>query len=431
MRGGIFLPLEDNLKRTIFAAALSFMAAAAAFSLEIEKPFFSGTTGFFTTVAPNPERNDYDPQCTTESYFAGLFDFSGKLFLRGEFYIVTEGLFEKDLTNMNAIFRIEELSATYKFTGDNGSHYLSVFKGNYEPFGSDIFLQRQFGISKISSNLTESYHGIEGAYILPLYTNGISYTYHSNGNKVASISLHKNEMYKLQQEETDAINFDMRLAGLFDYATIDAIAGLAFPTGLDDDSDSFLSMNEAQFHAGINALFGHKKTFALHTQFGVDGIYLKKSEDNDDSINMKNFHILVEPRIPVGDCYFNPSVFSIPVRTAGEMVYLRTFIFKHPSEDNVMGCNLNIVNENLCIGSLKLNAGIHGTMVMTSFDSGELKSHPASTIKDAEKTVIITTYADMEVFGGKVAASLSVDTKEIKDSPSKSISGTIGFRTNF
>ncbi len=55
MRGRIILPLEDNLKRTIFAAALSFMAAAAAFSMEIEKPFFSGTTGFFASIAAEIE----------------------------------------------------------------------------------------------------------------------------------------------------------------------------------------------------------------------------------------------------------------------------------------------------------------------------------------------------------------------------------------
>ena len=77
MRGRIILPLEDNLKRTIFAAALSFMAAAAAFSMEIEKPFFSGTTGFFASIASNKDKDSFDAECNAESYFAGLFDFLG------------------------------------------------------------------------------------------------------------------------------------------------------------------------------------------------------------------------------------------------------------------------------------------------------------------------------------------------------------------
>ena len=430
MRGRIILPLEDNLKRTIFAAALSFMAAAAAFSMEIEKPFFSGTTGFFASIASNKDKDSFDAECNAESYFAGLFDFSGKLFLRGEFYITSDSLFEDEVSEKNAVFRIEEISATYKAIGDSGSHYFSLFKGNYEPFGSDIFLQRQFGIAKINSNLTESYHGIEGASIFPLYTTGISYTYHSDGNKAISLSLHKNQKYRNERKNKDALNFDFRFAGLYDYATIDSIAGLVFPKGGDDDN-SILNIDEVLFQAGINALFGHKKSFMLHTQFGVDGLYIKKNDYSDDSINMKNFHILIEPRIPVSDYYFNPSAFNFPVKTAADMVYLRPFVIKHPEEENVLGINFNLANENLYIGSSKVTAGIHGTIIMTEIDNDNLLDHPITTINDSEKTFILTTYANMEVFGGNITASISVDTKEIKDTPSKSISGTIGFRTNF
>ena len=68
---------------------------------------------------------------------------------------------------------------------------------------------------------------------------------------------------------------------------------------------------------------------------------------------------------------------------------------------------------------------------MTEIDNDNLLDHPITTINDSEKTFILTTYANMEVFGGNITASISVDTKEIKDTPSKSISGTIGFRTNF
>ncbi|MCQ2241280.1 hypothetical protein [Treponema sp.] len=420
------------MKRTLFAAALSFMAAAA-FSFEIEKPFFSGTTGFFTSVARNDDKDSSKPTCSAESYFAGLFDFSGKFFIRGEFYSISNSMFEDEIHDKNAAFRIEELSATYKVTGDSLSQYFSVFKGNFEPFGSDIFLQRHFGVAKISSNLTESYHGIEGTSINPLYAFGANYTIHTEGSNAFGLSFYKD---KLRQAANDnsALNLDLRYAGVFDYATIDVMSGLVFPISDDEnneDDESLLTINEIQIHGGINALFGRKKSFMLYTQFGVDGIYLKQTKGRDTSVNLKNFYILIEPRIPIADCYFNPSAFNFPAKSAADMVYLRLITLSKPAAENILGFNFNLVNENLYLGTSRITAGIHGTIAMTDINNSELKEHPGKTVEDAEKRFLITPYANMEVFGGNITASVSIDTKEFSDSPSKALACSVGFKTSF
>lgn len=405
--------------------------AAVAFSLEIEKPFFSGATGFLTTIENKTDDDGGDNLIArAESYFSGQFDFSGKLFVRGEFYTISDSLFEEESTDSNSFFRIEELSATYKIIGNSSSHYLSLFKGNHESFGSDIFLQRQFGISKISSNLTESYHGLEGASIYPVYALGASWAVHTNANKVISFSLYKNKANQGPDKDNDAINFDLRFAGVFEYATIDTLAGLSFPLEK-EDSESFIGINEVQFHGGVNALFGKKKSAMLYTQFGLYKIILKEKESSNNSFNLSNLYVLIEPRLPISDFYLNPSVFNFPIKTAADMIYLRSYAISNYTEENILGCNLNLVNENIYIGSSKVTIGVHGTIAMTGIDSDKLKENFSSTINDAEKTIIITPYTNIDVFGGTITASVSINTEEMNDSAKKAICGGIGFKTCF
>ncbi|WP_407397492.1 hypothetical protein [Treponema sp.] len=419
------------MKRTLCAAALSLMAAAA-FSFEFEKPFFSGTTGFLTTIGNDREAEKFDPKAHAESYFAGQFDFSGKLFLRGEFYTLSDSVFEEQMDDHNAIFRVEELSATYKTTSSSASHYLTLFKGNYEPFGSDLFLQRQFGIAKISSNLTESYHGIEGTSIHPIYSLGASYTAHIEGDNAFAISFYKNKANQGPEKNNSAVNFDLRYAGIFEYLTVDTLAGFSFPVeSKDEGSDDLISIKEIQMHAGINALFGRKKSLMLYTQLGIDKIILKKCETSDNSFNMKDLYLLVEPRLPVSDFYFNPSIFNFPAQTARDMIYLRTLLASHPLAENILGCNFNLVNENLYVGSTKITAGIHATVAMTDINNSELKDEPVETIKSAKKAFILTPHANMEVFGGVVTASFSLDTSEFNETPRNAFTASVGFKTSF
>ena len=60
-----------------------------------------------------------------------------------------------------------------------------------------------------------------------------------------------------------------------------------------------------------------------------------------------------------------------------------------------------------------------------------LKKHFSSTMKDAESTFIITPYTNIEVFGGSLTASLSIDTDELSDSVKKAVTLTAGFKTKF
>ena len=75
-------------------------------------------------------------------------------------------------------FKIDEISVVFRSKGLNSTNYFSIFMGTYEPIGSDIFLRRQFGIQPIMSKITESWLGIAGSVIYPLFGMGIADVVH-------------------------------------------------------------------------------------------------------------------------------------------------------------------------------------------------------------------------------------------------------------
>lgn len=409
---------------------------AAAFSLE--KPFFSGTTGFLTAVHNDRASKGVHPDLGAEAYLAGQLDFSGKLFVRGEFYVTGNDIFDderfSDLNkDNNALFRIEEVSATYKISGESASHYISLFKGKFEPIGSDIFLQRQFGITPIHSKLTESYHGIEGATLYPFYSIGGAYTVHTNGNNAFSVSAYRNKAKQGPEKNNYGANLDLRFATVCDFLTFDALAGLTMPLEeKDSDSNEIMNIKELQFHSGVNALLGKQRSIMLFLQLGVEKVLLKKADSDEKRLRFKDIYALCEPRIPVSDFYLMPSAFNIPASCAKDMIYLRTRLLSWPEATHFTGFNVTISNDNIYIGTTRMALGIHGTLLMEDVSGKDLKNHPTTAIDDAEKAFIVTPYASLEIFGGTISASVSVDTKEIKDHRKKnSVSGTVGFRTSF
>ncbi|MBQ0039408.1 MAG: hypothetical protein KBS64_03150 [Treponema sp.] len=420
------------MKRTLLAAFFSVLTASAVFALE--RPFFSGTTGFLAGIENDSDTDGFDPTLSAEAYFAGQFDFSGKFFLRGEFYVMGAEIFDDDTFGMNgtfpnAYFRVQELSATYKANSESASHYLTLYKGNYEPIGSDLFLQRQFGIKPIRSYLTDSYHGVEGASFYPMYSTGASYTLHTASNKALAFSFYKDKAIQEPGSDNNALNFDVRFASLYDNVTIDALAGFAFP--MDEKDGSGFAFGEVQFHTGVNILFGNKKTTMFLTQLAVDRIVLKEGATKSSDMDMENLYILVEPRFPISDFYFAPAFFNIPAKSAKDMMYLRPLMYKTPDTESIIGFNFNLVNENFYIGSTKSTIGVHGTIAMTDIKLDDFSEEGFGIFGEAEKIFALTPYVSIEVFGGTVSASLSIDMSEFMDDLAHSMTATVGLRTSF
>lgn len=418
------------MKRTLCAAVFSFFAAASVFSLE--KPFFSGTTGFLTDI------NNREKIFGAQSYFAGQFDFSGKLFLRGEFYVQATDLFNKNIfdpgtSEKNASFRIEELSATYKVNGKKAIHYLTVFNGNYEPMGSDLFLQRQFGIAPIHSFLTESYHGIEGSSFYDFYSTGAAYTAHTSNNNVFGISLYKNKAKQDNDFNYNAANMDFRYATIIPNITVDLLAGISLPIeDKDEDADdNLMTVREIQMHGGINALFGRKNEIQCLFGFGIDKLLLKKGRSKDGSVKLEDLYFIIEPRIPVSEVTVSTSFFNIPSSSAKNMIYMKPILRKNPATESILGLNLNIVDESVIIGTTKFTFGAQGTLGIANLTFDSLKDNVHDAIKDCNTTFLITPYTNIEIYGGTLYGYVSADLTAITDSKYPSLYGGFGFRTNF
>ena len=121
-----------------------------------------------------------------QTFFTGQLNLSKSLMLRGEFSIQSDDIFDTGLFNYTeAIFCINELSATYVKPFLGNTQYISGFFGTFEPIGSDVFLQRQFGMKPITSLLTESWLGLRGSYIYPFYGAGASYILHLDSWPIA------------------------------------------------------------------------------------------------------------------------------------------------------------------------------------------------------------------------------------------------------
>ena len=139
------------IKKLSIATALFSIFSANMFSAA-----FSGYAGIKGDITSNEASEKFDPIMNMKAYFAGELDFSPQFLVRAEFSIQTAdvldtGLFEET----DAVFCIDEFSATYIKPFLGITQYISAFIGTFEPIGTDVFLQRHFGIQPITSMITE------------------------------------------------------------------------------------------------------------------------------------------------------------------------------------------------------------------------------------------------------------------------------------
>ncbi len=394
-----------------------------------ETPYFTGYTGFLGNLTSTPnsyrkpdkeedtfseqiEETFADPQLFAQGYFGGQLQFKDFLILRGEFgvdsnlynpldtnpympkikdnetrymtrakeqSIIGKNILDKP-SSLNSIFQVNEASAVVKLQTSTVTHYLSLFYGEYEPIGSDVFLQRQFGIGPIRSDLTSSFSSLNGTSINESYGAGFSYVLRLASPIAAGIYLYKdrNEMeegtyrtwddkekrwtynskniYKSWQvdpadkisnpRQQEAFNADFRVAGAFDYLTFDFRTGLALPEDTSEGSveNGFMNINYLSLKAGVSVLAGKPTSmFNVLLQTGFSDLLLdpgyvktpkwKETEDglvkNKSVLNWnnaaENFYFLLEPRLNLRQAKFSVTAFNIPYSQANKMFYLNNY----------------------------------------------------------------------------------------------------------
>lgn len=421
------------MKRLLVLLAL-LTASAAAFAFDM--PFFSGFAGFLGDITHDQDRDDFDAAVKAESFFSGQLDFSGNLLLRGEFHISTDDLVDSNMFEeaeaANAYFKLEELSATYKLSTLRSSHYFTLFMGSFEPIGSDIFLQRQFGIQPISARFTESWHGLSGASVYPFYGTGLSYVYHPENSGAYGFYAYMNKQ-TLVEETRKVLNTDMRIAHLSPNFTLDISAGLGFPLENKDanGNDVVLLIQEVQVHAGFNLLAGNRYTTSIFAQAGFSEFVLTSaSSAKKDGISFSDIYFYLEPRFHLRKAQIHAAVFNLPRNSADDMLYVKEIVRADSNIKNLLGFNVCTVTDNLYIGNTNVTFGIHSTYAYTNADLEAFKND-FKVIKNWDAKIYVTPFLAIPVLGGTLNGSMTFDILEFRKDVHSAIMGTLGFKTQF
>jgi len=414
--------VEIKMKK-IFILLYSALFLCGAISA-IEQPAFSGYLGI---LADAPAKKEL----YTEGFAAGQLDFGGKFIFRGEIQLESGNLLEtsplskKD--SLNSIINLNELSATYKYNHTASTHFFTAYLGNFEPAGSDIFLQRHFGIKSIASPLTESYKGLGTSPFNEQYGTGIAYTVKFASPMAAGIYLTLNRN-NATEDEKKAVWTNLRFAGSYPYLTFDINGGINFPFEKESESGDkvIFLVKYLIIDGGANLLIGNRYTTSLFLQGGVKNILINSDDSSDNNIDKGLVYLLGELRMVLPVMQLNCTLFNIPDEYFSEMV-----LFRHQAIEaaelsatnprtnrdsaSTLGFDANLFTESLYLGARPLTAGAHFTVTTPGwglFDALEDKKE----FSKCDKTFVLSPYISAPLLSGKLTGMASFNITELKDS---------------
>lgn len=349
---------SENKIRLLFIA-VAMATVAPLWCVDSFTGYAGGMAAFDTT--------DYSLGLRFQAFFAGQFNFTPNTIGRLEFSLKTEDLIEENIfKSTSALFKLDELSLIHKSNFTSVSNYISAFVGTYEPIGSDIFLRRHFGITPITSKITESWLGLSGSVVCPLFGLGLADVVqlsafplalgvYSYVNMDGYVPLEKNVNTGIVTGDEDlyAINFDLRMALALQYLTCDLAAGLCVPfedDSEDVDKDAILVIKRLNMHCGLNLLLGNNSTLAsLFVQAGFHRLTFSKSEFDKG----ENIYLLFEPRVHSGPNHVDFTLFNFPQESADNFLLI---------DGDRLGCDIAVYTDAAHLGSQIFSLGVHATV---------------------------------------------------------------------
>ena len=322
-------------KLSILLTAFTLFVSAGLFA----EPAFSGYSGGKVNYSTNEEVTDtYDPDLKLQAFFQGQFNFSQNMWGRLEFSIDTGDFLSKELFHKTAAsFEIDELSIIFKSNSDTDANYFSIFMGTYDPIGSDIFLQRYFGIQPIASKITESWLGLAGSILYPHFGIGIA-----DVKRLMSAPITLGGYAYINHEDAlhYVFNTDFRFACVYRFFTFDFAGGAGFPISDNNKGqDAIAVIDKVLLHAGTTMLIGNNYTQSLFIQAGLFNMPVTKRDEA--TISPNDIYLLVEPRILLENAHVNLTLFSLPQDTADQLMFV----------EDTLGANLNIYGDSFSIGA--------------------------------------------------------------------------------
>ena len=369
---------------------------------------FSGFTGVTGNMGAS-EAGD-GAQFTVDGFFAGQVDLFGVVMLRTGVSLRTDNLFSLELfEGVPASFRLDEISITARFPCCHVTRYISLFAGDHESIGSDLFLRRHFGILPTNSRLSETWEGRTDATIYPFSDFGASYVLKLQSSQAFGLYF-----YTGNKDEQFRGNVDLRFAGVFSLATVDFSAGVGFPITYDESTGASISLNrKIEFHTGLSTIIGNTHTASLFLQFGLTKIVLNP-ENTQSVLKLSDMYFWIEPRFKADFMNFHFTMFNLPESAIQDMFYVY----------GPLGCNLAIFANNLYAGIFNFTVGTHLTISTQSITLDNFNN-----ISSEHISFRVSPFAETPLFEGTLTSRFSIDFMKLEQMY-KTIQFTLGYKTS-
>lgn len=409
---GAVLPVMKKIRRFCFISVLIVFIFPAFAEIS-----FNGLAGAVGTLCSDPEKDNFDLQLKLQTFFAGQFNLSDNLMVRGEFTVKTSDLIEKSVfKEIDTKFQIDELSLTFRSSGFELTNYLSLFIGTYEPIGSDIFLRRYFGINPIASRLTESWLGTAGSVIYPLIGAGLGDVLHFSSQPIA-IGFYAYVNHELN--DSYVFNIDARIGMVYRYMKLDFSTGIGAPLNTKYYNDAFIVVNKLYWRAGINLLLGNPRNFSMYVQTGASEIPFSKNNKKISFSNVKTY-ILIEPRLNISALNFALAAYSLPSETVSSLLFI----------DDTLGTALNIYTDGFHINNQIFVFGVNTSFSFPEKKLTDLKDFP-SFFPD-NFNIGIAPYISTKVLNGNLNLMAKVNVMDIvRGKWFRGLGISLGYKTQF
>lgn len=391
---------------------------------------FTGFAGGKLDYQAEESDSKYNPDLNLSVFFSGQFSFSENLWSHLEFSIKTEDLLNQSLfSSTMAAFQVDELSLIGRKQTLNGYNYFSTYIGTYDPIGSDIFLQRYFGLQPIGTKLADTYLGIAGSILYPHFGIGIADIIKPNNVPIAyGAYLYLNN----EDSQYFVVNADLRFATALRYFTFDFCGGIGAPLYDTYKGESvFLVISKIYFHAGTTILIGNNYTPSLFIQTGI----FNSSYEKGGSWNIKSdsIYLLVEPRFVTKNSHINISFYTLPQTTVDKFLFI----------EDTLGFDVNIYSDTIPISSKIFTLGVHlgfglpnknilSFQKENKYDSSNNLENLISDIKKLKFDVNITPYISTELLGGNINALLKIGMMDfVNNNWYKALRVELGYKKQF
>lgn len=380
---------------------------------------FSGYSGGKLNYSANPENTtSFDPELKLQAFFQGQFNLSSNVWSRLEFSIDTKDFLGTELFHTTpADFKIDELSLIFKSQIETSANYFSIFMGTYDPIGSDVFLQRYFGIQPISSKITESWLGLSGSILYPHFGIGIA-----DVKRLMSAPVAVGGYLYFNHEDNKyyVLNGDFRFACVYRYFTLDIAGGAGAPISDAKQSNTAIaSVDKVYWHGGTTMLLGNNYTQSLFIQAGLFNVPFTKQTGTQ--VSPDDIYLLFEPRFIIDETHMNLTAYSIPKNTVDQLMFV----------DDTLGLNLNIYTDNFSAGSQHFKIGTNFSWSFTDKDFLDVLK-PMDLIKSKKYNITLTPYVSTNLLSGNLhlQASLKI-MKFINAHWYDGFTADIGYTANF